>query len=638
MCGICGIVGFVDKKLLHKMCNVIMHRGPDDSGIFMDRNVGLGIQRLSIIDVKGGHQPIHNENETLWIVFNGEIYNFLELRKILKEKGHEFYTKTDTEVVLHLYEEEGEECVKKLRGMFAFAIWDNSKRKLFLARDRFGKKPLYYIKTNDYFIFGSEIKSLLQYEEIEKKIDNKALYYFLTFRYIPGPITILENIKKLQPGNTLIYQNNKINIKKYWDIVFNPEAHTEEYYIKTLENMIQESINIRLMSEVPLGAYLSGGTDSSTVVGIMSEFMDEPVKTFTVGFDDPRFDETKYAKIISDHFSTDHHELIIKQDSVKFLPKIVWHFDEPVADPAAIPTYLLSEFAKKSVTVVLTGEGGDELFAGYEHYKIINSTEKYLGNFPKSMHRIVSSIVNKIPKSILDNLFSYTSALGEEAMIRFNKYIKSFGNLSKSYLSIVSIFTPEELKVLFLKEQKEDVIKFVDGFLNASNFETINKLLYIESKVQLPDNLLMKVDKMTMAFSIESRTPLLDYKLAEFVFTIPWDMKLRGFKDKYILRKVMKKFVPPEIIKRKKQRFFVPIDIWLKGELEEVIKQIFSSEEVKKRGYFKYSYIQKIFNNFEKSKLYYSRQLWNLLNFELWYRIFIDGDPKNPKLSFNKLV
>jgi asparagine synthase (glutamine-hydrolysing) len=309
-----------------------------------------------------------------------------------------------------------------------------------------------------------------------------------------------------------------------------------------------------------------------------------------------------------------------------------------VADPAAIPTYLLSEFAKKKVTVVLTGEGGDELFAGYEHYKIINATEKYLSKFPKCMLRKIPIVANKLPKNILNSLFSYTSALGKEGMRRFDKYINSFGDLSKSYLSIISIFNHEELKDLLIKEQKYNVINFVDHFLKKPNLDTVNKLLLIETKVQLPDNLLMKVDKMTMAFSVESRAPLLDHRLAEFVFKIPWNMKLHGFKDKYILRKVMRKFVPSEIVKRKKQRFFVPIDMWFQGELKEIFKQMFLKEEVKKRGYFKYNYIQKIFDNYEKSKLYYSRQLWNLLNFELWYRIFMDSDARKPKLSFDKLL
>jgi asparagine synthase (glutamine-hydrolysing) len=635
LCGICGIVGFADKKLIENMCDVIKHRGPDDSGIFIDRNIALGIRRLSIIDVRGGHQPIHNENETLWIIFNGEIYNFIDLREDLIKKGHRFYTETDTEVVLHLYEEEAEDCVKKLRGMFAFAIWDNVKRKLFLARDRFGKKPLYYTHINDKFFFASEIKSLLQYEEIERKIDQKALYYFLTFRYVPGPMTILQNILKLQPGHTLIYEKNCFKVKKYWDINFKPEIRTEEFYIKTLQKILEESIKMRLMSEVPLGAYLSGGTDSSTIVGIMSKFIDEPVKTFTVGFGDERFDETKVARIVSEKFSTDHHELVIKQDSVKHLPKIVWHFDEPVADPAAIPTYLLSEFAKKYVTVVITGEGGDELFAGYEHYKIISMTEKYLGNKQRFLHTLVPVFIKKIPKGFLNTFFPYSSALGEEGVKRFDDYIKSFGNLSKSYLSIVSIFNQSELNELYGKQY--NVVELVEQYLNQP-LSTIDRLLLVETKVQLPDNLLMKVDKMTMAFSIESRAPLLDHKLAEFVSTIPWDMKLHGQKSKYILKKVMAKFLPREITKRKKQRFFVPIDIWFNGELKDIVIQMFSESEVKKRHCFNYYYIKKIFDNFEKSKLYYSRQLWNLLNFELWCRIFMDGDPKKPELDFNKLM
>jgi len=637
MCGIVGTVGFVDRGLLNRMIDVIKHRGPDDSGVFIDRNICLGIRRLSIIDVKGGHQPIHNEDETLWIIFNGEIYNFISLREELRSKGHKFYTRSDTEVIIHLYEEEGEECLKKLRGMFAFAIWDNKKRKLFLARDIFGKKPLYYIQFDGNFIFASEIKSILQHEGIKRRMNEKALYYFLTFRYVPGPMTMFEGIMKLQPGHHLVYHNNRIEIKKYWDIDFRSEDHPEQYYIKKLQELIEESVKIRLMSEVPLGAYLSGGTDSSTVVAIMSKFLDKPVKTFTVGFDDERFDETKYAKIVADEFSTDYHELIIGMDSIKHLPKIVWYFDEPIADPAAIPTYLLSEFAKKEVTVVLTGEGGDELFAGYEQYKIIHNSKRFLGKFPKRLRKAIPWLVKKSPKSMLNALFSYSSRLGEQGVRRFAEYVDSMDDLSKSYLSIVSIFDQNELDELILKN-KYDVLEFVDGFLKNPSLNIIDRLLLIDTKVQLPDNLLMKGDRMTMAFSVEARNPLLDKKLSEFVSTTPSDLKLRGFTDKYILRKVMKKYVPKQIIKRKKQRFFVPIDIWFEGELKDIIKQLLSEEEVRKRGLFNYNYIQKIFNEYEKSKLYYSRQLWNLLNFELWCRIFLDGDPRNPKFDFDKLL
>jgi len=627
LCGIAGFVGMTDKKLLSRMCNVIEHRGPDDSGVFVDYNVCLGNRRLSIIDIAGGHQPIHNEDESVWVIFNGEIYNFLNLKEQLESEGHRFYTQSDTEVIVHLYEEFGDSFVKKLRGMFAIAIFDKKNRKLILARDRVGKKPLYYALHNNVLLFASEIKSMLQYEEIERKINYEALKYFLTFRYVPGPITMFEGIKKLQPGHILIFKNGKIEISKYWDISFTQILdEPEEHIIKKLTELIKESVRIRLISEVPLGAYLSGGTDSSTIVSMMSSFMDEPVKTFSVGFGDERFDELKYSKIVAEEFGTDHHEFIVDPSNVEVLPKIAWHFDEPIADPAAIPTYLLSELAKKYVTVVLTGEGGDEIFAGYEHYKMILNVEKYSKVVPNFfVKRVIPTAIRIAPRKFLDIFFRYSSALGDKAIERANRFLSS-SNLEDAYLSIVSIFDEQEKEQILSKEGgrqiKVDISNFIrEYFEKIKNANTLNKLLLFEFKVPLPDNLLMKVDKMTMASSIEARSPLLDSELVDFTSKVPASMKIRGSTEKYILRKVMEKFLPKSIVKRKKQRFFVPLDIWFEGELGEVSKQMLSNSK-----FFSQEYIQRMFSNYEKSKLYYSRQLWNLLTFELWSKIFIEPD------------
>jgi len=629
MCGIVGVRGEVNKGLLKKMNDVIRHRGPDDSGIFLDDKIGLGNRRLSIIDIKGGHQPIHNEDESIWITYNGEIYNFLELKKYLEDKGHRFYTNTDTEVIIHLYEEFGNNCVNKLRGMFAFAIWDSEKNRLFLARDRLGIKPLYYTINNGNIIFASEIKSILQYPNVKRKINLHALNYFLTLRYIPGPDTIFDDIYKLQPGHTLTWKDKKIEIKRFWQIKMMPSNMPERYYFEKLYEMLKDSIKMRLMSEVPLGTYLSGGIDSSSVVALMSEIMNEPVKTFSVGFGEERTDELKYARIVSEYFNTDHHEFIVEAKTTKFLPEIVWHFDEPIADPAAIPVFLLSKLAKKYVTVILTGEGGDELFAGYEQYNIICNTKKYARFVPKFM---ISKILTSVPPKFLDYFFKYSSSLGEEGMKRASEYFKHINDdVLESYLKIISIFDEKELKELYSEKIKTLTEwfalkeKYNPYFQNMNSKNLLNKLLKLETEIQLPDNFLMKDDKMTMACSIEARVPLLDHKLVELAGTMPPYLKLNGTKDKYILRKVMSKFIPI-IMKRKKQRFFVPIDTWLKGELGEITKQIFSKENIEKVGLFNYNYISHAMKNFNTSKLYYGRQIWSLLTFQIWYKIYIENE------------
>ena len=633
MCGICGQIGSeVNKSLIKKMVNVIRHRGPTKDGYYIDSQIELGVCRLAIIDLKKGDQPIYNEDKSIVIVFNGEIYNFPELKLYLEKKGHRFYTDSDTEVIIHLYEEFGDSFIKKLRGMFAFAIWDIKKKKLLLARDRLGIKPLYYTIYKDMFLFASEIKSILQEENIPREVDYTALNNFFTFRFVPGPFTMFKKIKKLQPGHILVYQNKKIRIKKYWDIKYSSSDNSETYYIKILRKLLKESIEMRLISEVPLGAYLSGGTDSSFVVGIMSTLMKESVKTFTIGFGDKRFDELKYANIVAEHFNTDHREFIVDPVKLETLFNIIWHFDEPIADPAAVPTYILSEMAKKHVTVVLTGEGGDELFAGYEQYKIMITTQRLQKLFPRFfLSKVIPKIVGSIPKKFLDLLFMYTSSLGNEAINRFSNYMNSLDDVKKSYLNIISIFTEEEKKKLysgFTKKntKKSNAMETVEPYFRDDSRNLLNKLLLFETKVQLPDNLLMKVDKMTMAKSVEARVPLLDHKLVEFAASIPTSLKLNGLTDKYILRKTMRGFLPRSIVNRKKHRFVVPIDAWFGNELKDVVNEILSKPNIEKRGFFNSSYIKHIINPQNKSSFYYSRQLWNLLVFEIWHKIYIEGD------------
>jgi asparagine synthase (glutamine-hydrolysing) len=592
MCGICGIVGFEDKNLLKKMCDVISHRGPDDSGMYLNTNIALGHRRLSIIDLKSGHQPIHNEDESIWIIYNGEVYNYLELRKDLEKQGHKFYTSSDTEVAVHLYEEFGDFCVKRLRGMFAFAIWDSNKEKLLLARDRIGIKPLYYTIHDGNFLFSSEIKSILQYEELKRGLNYTSLHHFFTYRVSTDSETIIKDIKKLLPGHILIFMNRKIKINQYWSLNIDPlSGKAEKYFFKRFQELLEESVRMRLMSDVPLGAYLSGGVDSSSVVSLMSSLVDDPIKTISVGFGEPT-DELEHAQLVADHFGTDHHELMVQYDNVpKLLPKIIWHMDEPVADPAIVPTYLMSELAKKHVTVILTGEGADELFAGY----------------PK--HKIMSPYLKFIPESIRRKIYSYFPPS--------------------------MVFTEKEKRELYsdrllynTKGEKSTEEYDKRYFKNTNMHGLLNQALEYEIKFWLPNYLLMKVDKMTMAHAVEARVPFLDHKLVEFSGTLPSNLKLRGLTGKYILRKSMSNILPNTIVKRKKHAFQVPLAKWFKGELKEVALQILSDFSLPNTDYFDRVYIQNIFKKYEESrnplnKLRYCHQLWVLLVFALWHQIYI---------------
>ncbi len=642
MCSIFGFLGFEDKALLKRMGFVSKHRGPDQAGTYIDKDICLGHKRLSIIDLSiKGKQPMVNEDGSLVIIYNGEIYNFQDIKKRLGK--HKFISKTDSETVLHAYEEFGERCLRYFNGMFAFAICSSNKKKLFLAVDRLGIKPIYYTKVKDKFLFASEIKSLLQYEEVKREVNEKALTKYLTFRYTPDNETLFKGIKKLEPGHYLIYdaKSKRIMIKKYWDILnIEPKDYSESYYKKMTLNLLKDSVKKRLISDVPLGTHLSGGLDSSAIVALMSE-LNKEVETFTVEFESEGFyNESKYAKLVADYFSTNHHPLIVKADASEILPKAIWHLDEPISDPTIIAQSLVSQLTKKYVTVILNGEGGDEVFAGYMMYKVMQKTEKYKNILPKASKTLIPKIINKTPNKILDKFFKYSSGFGEKGKERFKEYMQSLDNREKIYLLLQNIFDKDEKKELYEKRlmESENKIKIENDFkkyfggTNRKNY--LNKITYMDIKTRLPYYLLHKVDKMSMAHAIEARVPFLDHRLVEFSFKIPAKYKMRQG-GKYILKKVMQNKLPKEILKREKQPFLVPLNRWYEEKLKEIAPQIFEQSDVFKKYFYKKA-VEKIYDNYETSKFYYGRQIWSLLSLALWHKMYIErNNLKKPNLNIN---
>jgi asparagine synthase (glutamine-hydrolysing) len=633
MCGICGFYGLNDSRILKRMNNIIKHRGPDHTDFFTDKDIGLSNQRLSIIGLNKGNQPMHNEDESIWLTFNGEIYNFKELKYTLEKKGHKFYSDSDTEVIIHAYEEYGENCVKHFNGMFAFAIWDSNKKQLFLARDRLGIKPLYYSFMDGKFFFASEIKSLMQCRLIKKEINYNSLNSFFTFRYVSGENTIINGIKRLLPGNTLTYKNKKIRIKQYWDLHFNLGNKSDEYYINSFKKLFEDSVKKRLMSEVPLGLFLSGGIDSTSILSYASRFSDKPIKTFNLSFSEWPDNETDYAKQASQFFNTDHKEVSVNSEIIKILPKVIWYMDEPVADPTAILNYVLAEKAKKYVKVILMGEGSDEIFGGYEQYKIMKITENYNKIIPNFIQKsLINSLTRILPK---ENFF-----------IKLSNYLNCTKDTSKSCIELLSIFNRSEKELLYsynlnkkISNSSYDIDIIRKYFKNS--YDIINKMALFDIKNWLPNNMLLKVDRTLMANSIEGRVPFLDHRIVELSSKIPPRLKLRGLNEKVILKKAMRNNILASIIKRKKQRFFVPIDFWFNENLDYIKDIILADSEFISNNFDK-NFIEKLLNYkktsshkfiLSKNKLlnfYYPRQIWTLMTFFLWYKIYIENDmPKS---------
>jgi asparagine synthase (glutamine-hydrolysing) len=626
MCGICGIYGHKDSSALLRMCKAIAHRGPDDEGHYIEEKIALGMKRLSIIDLATGHQPIFNEDHTIWLIANGEIYNYLALRTLLEGKGHQFRTKTDIETIVHLYEDHGEGCLQHLRGMFTLAIWDKPNERLFLARDRLGIKPLYYYYRNGILIFASEIKALLASGFVEKKVSKKALHYFLSFASIPPPLTIIEGIQSLLPGHFLKLEKEQLTTSSYWDINFCPEARKgESYYTQGIIELLQESIELRLISDVPLGVFLSGGIDSSTIVALMRQLHPGRIKTFSIGFVDggERYNETKHARKVAGYFGTEHQEWMVSAtDLLKHLPHIIWAMDQPTGD--GINSYFISKFTKEKVTVALSGTGGDELFAGYEWYHKILRWYKlihYLDKVPWPANFLILKLMHSQGYNFPDR----------------RPYSSTSSSFESIYRGIRTLFHQEEIRRLFtphfleegIQECKNspnsyDPLTFFASQANKFN-DVLHKICYMQLKLDMPNLLLRDIDVMSMIHSLEVRIPYLDHKLVEFVATIPPNLIIKKRQGKYILLQGLSRLLPKEILEREKMGFIFPMDYWLKGPLRNTIEQILSKESIQRRGIFSYESIMHIMKEFYKGRIPYFK-LWNLIVLELWYRLYIDND------------
>lgn len=623
MCGIAGIAegdyqALVSTADIHRMCEAIIYRGPDDEGIYLDGPVGLGMRRLSIIDVAGGHQPIHNEDRTVWVVCNGEIYNFLDLKKELEANGHRFYTHSDTEVIVHAYESYGSKFVNRLRGMFAIALYDTRNGKLLLGRDRLGKKPLHYAFENGRLYFGSEIKSLLAVAPQLAKVNPEALGQFFYYGYIPDPLTVFAPIRRLPPGHYLEFKNNTIDLQRYWDT---PEFATcklsEVECLEQLDETLQEAVRIRLMSEVPLGALLSGGVDSSIVVATMTKISTRPVKTFSIGFSNQDFDETKYARSVALQFGTDHHELIVDANLWETTEKLSALIDEPFADSSVIPTYHVSRMAREHVTVVLSGDGGDELFAGYDNYAV-NYERRHLDLLPKWVApNFHSFIYPNFPPKLRTRRFVYNFVLGSR-----DRYINSKA-LLPWYDSEHTILTSEFINSIKSCQPPEAVMRHYYDDAPASDI--VSRMQYVDMKTYLPADVLTKVDRMSMACSLEVRCPLLDHKFVELATTFPLSMKLRKGTQKYLLRRLAEQMgVPRNTLFRPKQGFALPLKHWMRAELRDEITVLLLEPRTLQRGYFRKEAIQKILREHHAGDRDHSNTIWQLLTFELWHRNYLE--------------
>jgi len=635
MCGIAGIVqtdpdGAVDQATVHRMCESIVHRGPDDEGIFVKAGVGLGMRRLSIIDLAGGHQPVFNEDKSIWIVFNGEIYNFLELRPELLARGHRFSTHSDTEVIVHLYEEYGAECVHKLRGMFAFALYDERAGRLLLVRDRLGKKPLHYALHNGTLLFASEMKAILAVRPELARVNHPALLQYMYFGYIPDPATAFEPIQKLPPGHLLEFEKGEIRIRQYWDFprygTYEPAG--EEELLEELEFRLAEAVRIRLIADVPLGAMLSGGTDSSIVVALMARATSQPVKTFSVGFKHSDFDEAPYARLVAQEFGTDHHELILEPDLIETVEKLTRHLEEPFGDSSMLPTYFISCLAREHVKVALSGDGGDEAFAGYERYRLHLEDRSYKW-IPKWAGLWYRDYVHRlIPYRVPGRNLAYSVSLPWEQRyiegVSLQPFQREMGVLSEDFVAL----------------DRTPLRSFEEYLERAPARDPLSRVLYLDSKTYLPGDILTKVDRMSMATSLEARVPMLDHVFLEWVTALGPQWKMHNGAQKLILKKLAKRVgVPVEVLDRPKQGFALPLKHWMRHELKDLVLTTLLDTQTQQRGYFNARGLRRLLDEHFQGRRDHSARIWRLLIFELWHRNFLEpiGRANEPLLAASVL-
>ena len=637
MCGICGIASSKElpaeaRTWASAMSDALTHRGPDDQGIYLDSSAVLGIRRLSIIDVAGGHQPITNEDESIWVVCNGEIYNHRELRSLLEAKGHRFRTRSDTEVIVHAYEEYGTECPAHLAGMFAFAIWDSRQCRLFAARDRLGQKPFYYARNGDLLCFGSELKALLRLPNVALEIDHVALHHYLSLQYIPEPWSIYRGIRKLPAAHWLSFEDGRLRLERYWDLDFEPKLPlTEEDAAAELRRLLQRAVRRRLMSEVPLGAFLSGGIDSSIVVGLMAQQSSTPVKTFSIGFTFESLNELPYARAVAEHWGTEHHELVVTPERFEdVLPKLTEAFDEPFADSSAFQTYYLARETRRHVKVALNGDGGDECFAGYPRYWLDRYVKPYAAMPRWLTQRLAPALVDRLPEPEqavieanwvlgLKRLAQVTRISPKASILRWGSY---FDNTMKAEL-----YSPE-LRARLEGIDTSELLAM--DFENARAQSFLDRTLSVDIRNYLCGDILVKTDRMTMAHSLEGRSPFLDHDLLEFVARLPTRLKLRGRNGKFLLRRAFSEVLPPGIEQRPKRGFAPPIEAWLRNELRPAVHELLLSPASALKGYFSSTKMAEMATEHELGKHDHGRRIWALLMLESWLRQTSANRPNRP--------
>jgi len=624
----CGIAGFVESPtcpapfggeaattLVHRMCDVIRHRGPDDEGVWVDEGVALGMRRLSIIDLSTGHQPIHNEDRSVWIVFNGEIYNYRELRRELEAAGHRFYTSTDTEVIVHAYEQWGKQAITRLRGMFGLAIWNTRTRALLVARDRIGIKPMHYATVDGRFYFGSELKSLLEAPDLPRDLDPDALDHYLSFLYTPRDRSIFKQVQKLPPGHLLTWQDGRLNVEQYWELPADETfTGSEADAIDQLRAVLTDAVRSHLVSDVPLGAFLSGGIDSSLVVGLMSQVSGARVKTFSIGFDEPEFDELDAARRVAEHFGTEHHEFVVKPDGVGILDRLVSHFDEPFGDPSAIPTWYVSEMARRHVTVVLSGDGGDELFGGYDRYVPHPRVAAFDRYSPRTLRRVAAVAAARLPYGVRGK--NFLRHVSRDDTGRYLDAIRFFGADEK-----LALLTPDLLRRI---EEPDPEARLARHFARFARLPWPSQMMRFDAETYLPEDVLTKVDRMSMAHSIESRVPLLDNEVIAFASALPDALKIKGGRRKHVLKEVAATLLPREIIERKKQGFGVPLVTWFRGNLRELFADTLLAPAALQRGYFQPAFVSRLVSEHLAGTRDHSWRLWQLVVFERWHREYVE--------------